>query len=122
MSSRICKTTKAHGEGTTHKFRRFTTLSTRKSNLSPQIRLEDILRARKARGFTSSGFRLPHSKAIRFSILVLFAIAGVALSIAPFSRIERFTLPRATAAFSPEGVQYIDATGPGKTNEYFGSM
>lgn len=118
MSSRICKTTKAHGEESNHKFRRFTALSSRKSKQKLQFWLDGIFRPRKGRGVTSSGFRLPHSKAIRFSILVLFVVAGVALSIAPFSRIERFALPRATAALPPEGVQYIDAGGPGKINEY----
>lgn len=103
MSSRICKTTKAHGEGSTHKFRRFTALSSRKSKQKLQFWLDGIFRPRKGRGITSSGFRLPHSKAIRFSILVLFVVAGVALSIAPFSRIERFALPRATGSIAPRG-------------------
>ena len=115
MSSRICKTTKAHGEESTHKFRRFTALSSRKSKQKLQFWLDGIFRPRKGRGVTSSGFRLPHSKAIRFSILVLFVVAGVALSIAPFSRIERFALPRATAALPQRGYNTLTLEAPAKS-------
>lgn len=115
MSSRICKTTKAHGEESTHKFRRFTALSSRKSKQKLQFWLDGIFRPRKGRGVTSSGFRLPHSKAIRFSILVLFVVAGVALSIAPFSRIKRFALPRAPRQHCPQrGYNTLTLEAPAK--------